>query len=364
MTLAGRKRLYTTITVAGLVLAFCVGYVLPLDRRLTTFDPWQTGDWLIDFSAGPVRRGLLGEAIFFFVSDGSSAVIVATLLQTSLALLLFLFVGALYLQSDRTPAWIMLVLSPAFLLFLPLDTLANARKELIALTALAGAAYSYRLGRANVGLWLAFPLFLAGVFSHEGLIVTAPAFAFLIWTAIPRRGAWPLLIAYGAATLGSLFLAVLRPGGASAVGTICESWTSRGIDDCSGSLSTLGVPLEVMTNHLWNELFPTYWIYLFPAGLAVIPLFAVRFLPRQWKVSLLVVAACAPLFFIAWDYGRWLFLITSQLSLLALARSKDLRPLRVPLYGAGLFVLVWGMDHWAEPIRHGVFVRFLNLFVS
>ncbi|NDI02205.1 MAG: hypothetical protein EBY57_10545, partial [Actinobacteria bacterium] len=276
MTLAGRKRLYTTITVAGLVLAFCVGYVLPLDRRLTTFDPWQTGDWLIDFSAGPVRRGLLGEAIFFFVSDGSSAVIVATLLQTSLALLLFLFVGALYLQSDRTPAWIMLVLSPAFLLFLPLDTLANARKELIALTALAGAAYSYRLGRANVGLWLAFPLFLVGVFSHEGLIVTAPAFAFLIWTAIPRRGAWPLLIAYGAATLGSLFLAVLRPGGASAVGTICESWTSRGIDDCSGSLSTLGVPLEVMTNHLWNELFPTYWIYLFPAGLAVIPLFAVR----------------------------------------------------------------------------------------
>ena len=125
----------------------------------------------------------------------------------------------------------------------------------------------------------------------------------------------------------------------------------------------LGVPLEVVTDHLWNELFPTYWIYLLPAGLAVFPLFAVRFLPRQWKVSLLVLAACAPLFFIAWDYGRWLLLITSQLSLLALARSKDLRPLRVPLYGAGLFILAWGVGHYGEPIRHGVFVWLLNLFV-
>ena len=355
---------YSVITLLGLAYAFYRGYLFPLPARLTSFDHWQVGDWLIDYSGGIVRRGLSGEVLFFLTPDGSSAVTVVVLLQLVLAALLFVAVGILYWRTDRGPVWMMLVLSPAFLLFPALDATGNTRKELLVLVALAGAALAYRSSRGEPGLWIAFPLFTIAVFSHEALVVTLPAFGYLAFTALSRQRAMRVMVAYAVAAAGAVLLAVLRPGDAQTAAEVCLAWNDRGITDCGGALAAVGMPLGDMVDHLINESFPGYWSYLLAAALASLPFFALRFFPRERFIGLVVVVAIAPLFVIGWDYGRWIFLVVAQLSLLALARPDRAQPMRVPLYGALAFILLWGFNHSGQAMSDGLAIRWLSSFLS
>jgi len=43
---------------------------------------WVTGDWLINYSAGFIRRGLTGEIIFFISPTGESVVTIVAITQS------------------------------------------------------------------------------------------------------------------------------------------------------------------------------------------------------------------------------------------------------------------------------------------
>ena len=254
----------------------------------------------------------------------------------------------------------MLVLSPAFLLFTALNTAANSRKELLVLAALGVASLSYRSARSELGLWIAAPLFVIGVFSHEALVVTLPAFAYLAFTSLSRKRAWRTMSVYAAAALGALLLVLLRRGDAQTEGLICASWNERGINDCGSALAALGMPASEMITVLVSSLFPSYWGYLLPIALATLPFFALRYWPRERLITVITIIAVAPLFVLAWDYGRWIFLVVAQLSLITLARPDRTEPMRVPLYGALAFISLWGMQHFGLPMTDGIGIRWLS----
>lgn len=355
---------YSTIAIVGLAYAFYRGYLYPLPARLGGFDHWQVGDWLIDYSGGIVRRGLSGEIFFLIAPQAPTAITAVVVFQTALAAALYILVGALYWQTDRRPVWMMLTLSPAFLLFPALDATGNTRKELLVLVALGIAAFAVRVGRSQLGLWLALPLFIAGVFSHEALVVTIPAFVYLALTSLDRRQATRVMLPFTAAALVALLMALVRPGDAQAAQSICASWNERGIDDCGGALAALAMPASDMISQLATQSFPTYWSYLLPAALATLPFFALRFWPRQRLITVIVILVAAPLFIVGWDYGRWIYLIVAQLSLLALARPERTEPMRVPLYAALAFILLWGFNHAGQPTSEGLGIRWLASLFS
>jgi len=331
-----------------------------LASRLRDFDAWQTGDWLIDYSGGLVRRGLSGEIISLFAPDGAAAISIVVTLQTALAALLFALVATLYLLTDRSPVWTMLVLSPSFLLFLALDPLGNGRKELLVLVGLAIVALGGRLGKPRLGLLIAFPIFLLSVFVHEALVVTLPAFIYLIFKFVPPQEAWRLALAFGATAVAGVTLALLRPGSRSVSERICETWNERGIDDCGGALAGMGTPIATEALNLYSLMFPAYWSYLVPGVLALVPFFVIRFLPGDWIITIVLMLAVIPLFLVAWDYGRWIFLVASQLSIISLAQARSLQPMRLPMYAALAYVLLWGFDHVGQPVTLGLGVRWLS----
>jgi len=358
------KVLYSVITFLGLALAFYEGYLRTLPLRLQQFDGWQVGDWLIDYSGGVVRRGLSGEIVFFFVPDGKAAIATVIVVQLVLAAFLYGVVGILYWMTDRGPAWMMLVLSPAFLLFPALNELGNSRKELLTLGALGVVVLAHRFGKTEPGLWIASPLFVLGVFFHEALVVTLPAFAYFAFKFTGAKRAWLISGAYGAAAIGALVLASARPGDSQVRTAICSSWNERGIDQCTGSLTAIGMSTPESITFLANSLYPTYWAYLLPVALATLPFFALRFWPAERTITIIVVLAALPLFAVAWDYGRWIFLIVAQLSLLTLAQPHRMKPMRVPLYGALAFILLWGFQHYGRPITDGLGSRWISDFPS
>jgi hypothetical protein len=353
---------YSLIGVIGLAITFLFAFVVPLRYRVATFHPWQTGDWLIDYSAGFVRRGLFGAILGTYDLDAIQLIASVALIQFILAGALYGAVAFLFWRTSGSPAWIMLVLSPAFMLFPLLNPDASARKELLGLVALAIVAVATSLSRTSLGALIAIPFFALAAFSHEVNIVMLPAFLYLIIMhggEIRRQLRYVLPVMYGLIGLVAGASALIESGDTQTVADICANWLSRGIPDCSGALLHLNQTPQEAQRFLLAELFPTYWGYLIPAALALVPLFAVRFLPKHWIIALIIFATSAPLFFIAWDYGRWIFIITAQLSLIALAidRRGGTTPVRVPLYAALAFILLWGVEHIGEPITPGLLVR-------
>lgn len=365
---------YPAIAFLGLAYAFYRGYLFPLHERISTFNNWQTGDWLINYSGGIVRRGFTGEVLFAFLDSQAQFLAAVAVIQVVLAGSLFTIVGLLYWRTSRGPVWLMVILSPAFLLFPALDLEGNARKELLVLVALALVALGISTGRVKLLSLVAFPLFAVGVLSHEALVLFLPSFLILFWfsrnqTQRVAHIRWMTAL-YSAISLVALVLAVLRPGDSETVAEICASWQGVGLGDCGGALPALTETAQSMQQTLLAEYFPSYWSYLLPLALAALPFFAQRFLPRHWVIALIIGVALLPLFVVAWDYGRWIFFWAAQMSLLTLALTSNSRlnppiePMRVPLIGALAFILLWGFNHAGTVMNDGLLIRWLASITS
>jgi hypothetical protein len=358
-------------TIAFVVIAIFALFTTSLNwwRQVTgdVFDPNQSGDWLLNYSGGFVRRGLFGEIIDTLVPKSVNMIVVTGAIQILLLVALFALVGALYLRSDRSPAWLMLCLSPAVLLFPAVNPEGAFRKELLALIVLGVLALGARNGITTSGLVIALSIYFLAVFSHEASIVALPGILFLVYffSATKREAltkAW-LALFIGISVIGFL-TSILVPSNQSRLQAICDSWIERGISECnSGALSSLTMSTQESISFLHSNYFPSYFAYLLIIALTLIPLFAVRFLPAEWRFSLVVLLFVLPLFLVAWDYGRWIYLAVSQLTLVALAlasRGKLKTPVRVPLVAALVYVLAWGFAWYETPWREGFAIQVLQ----
>ena len=338
-------------------------------------DGYGSGDWLLSYDGGIVRRGLFGTIILTITPESIWIVAVIALMQLLIMGLLFVLLFALFLRTDRSLAWVMVLMSPAVVLFSTIalrDPIAGPRKEIIAFVALAIVAMGYGKRTWYRWAWAGFPIFLLATWSHEALALLTPAFVYLIWKSSGRQANQVmrnvLIAAYSLTAAAALMIAVFFPGTSEIQQGICDAWAERGlITECSEQ-ATGALTLTSAEALEWfrTQLFPHYWEYLPVIALASIPLFVVRFLPRQWRITLVVLIFLAPLFVIAWDYGRWIYLAAMTLSILALAlgsRPDAPESMRVPLIAVLAFCLLWGFTGYtyATPVLvDGVLVEWLK----
>lgn len=328
----------------------------------TRFDGWSTGDWLISYDGGFVRRGLFGSLVLGLTPESFSVLTVVTAIQIALMGMLFGLLFLLYLRTSRSKTWAMVLLSPAGLMFFALgmaNEQAGPRKELLVMTALALVAMGFR--RSSWFPWAVggFALFTFATLAHEASALVLPAFAYLIFlgsggresTAKIRQRA--LIAAYSGVAAIAVVLAIIFPGNAGVQQAICEAWIGRGVmANCQGeALGSLTLTADRITEVFAAQLFPHYWEYLLVIALAALPLYAVRFLPQHGKATLIILAFLAPLFLIAWDYGRWILLAAMTLSILALALAADPnepQPMQVSTIGILAYCFLWGFPGYAN----------------
>jgi len=336
-----------TLLIAGLRLR---------DNAASGGSAWATGDWLINYSAGFIRRGLTGEIIFFMSPTGEFAVMIATVTQFVLIATIQVAALLLFLRTPRTPIWLMIVFSPAVGLFGLLNPEALTRKEIIPIAAMALMAIIFRAKLAPWFYTIPVLLLALGSFSHETSNFAVPAFLYLIFLEFKRHqisskafGILTSLIVIPAA-LG-LGLTVLSPGTSDQVTELCSFFTDRNLEQmCGGPLSYLDSSLIDGMNEisLW---FPNYLAYIPALVLATLPMALLR--PRRsiWVLLLVTYTFFIPLFLTGIDYGRWIFLATSLITfvLLATCNQNQISSVDVPLYAAILFIALWLLPYTGNP---------------
>lgn len=365
--MSAHHRARTTTWIAGLTLAVAWVWVAQAAWRQTLFSmhPWAMGDWAINLQGGLVRRGLLGELLY---SAGLSAHAAGQVIIGTQLLLLACLYGSsflLFLRTSRSPAWMMLLLSPAFTLFPLLSFDGGLRKEL--LTLVAASLLGMFVGRGSHPSWLVFPFFiyLAAVAGHETASLMLPVFLYLLWfgRSHGHLGQWTWRgwsIAFTLVAVAALTVALAFPGTSAQADAICRSWLSRGAaqEACTGSIAALGDEILNVVRQVSLQ-FPDYFSYVPLALLAALPFALLRAPKSVWILLGITYFALTPVLLTGIDYGRWIYLATAMTSILALTiRTKVVwQESRVPLLASVLYITMWSLPYTGPVTQTSLFTR-------
>ena len=290
---------------------------------------WAIGEWLINYQAGFIRRGLTGEvALLVGRALHVSPMTIVVLMQLLLYGLMLYAVWRL-LEGTDWELWVMaLVLSPATLAFQVLDPPAGFRKEEIHLAGLGMLLVLLmhpRVRNSHLVLYLSL-VCTAAVLSHEPLICYTPYYfgAVVIGRQSIRRGlsicVLPLLVCAGAA-----ILAVLRPGNFKMAQEICrsigEKLTDSAVGVCGGAIYYLGNNQGFARQELigFIHYFHYYRVYSVATLLSSIPIvMAIIALSRDRRLRFdlkilagtigVAGAGSLVLFLYSTDWGRWIYI--------------------------------------------------------
>jgi len=365
---------------------------------------WTIGDWLINYSAGFVRRGLPGEV--FLLLSRLLHVSVSRIALVIPALIYGIFLIGVYRLANplkRNLLWWAMLFSPATIPFIVLNANDIAfRKETLLLAALALFIYLLQRDTRDVTLGCALTIMLVTLtLSHEATIVCFPYFvaAIALVTGSSRRAlkvsAIPLIVACG------LFGVVSRhPGTPAQARAICQSvhgdWAEiprgklyPGMDGenglCAGSIAWIAEPVSFYEQQrAETRLVP---IYAPRIPFAFLPFcIALTLMYRKDKLrfevgwiagtALLCLLGSVGLFVVTLDWGRWIYMQAACLLLVTLLAAQRAQSFRLTdeaslmtsrriLLGLATFLycVTWTFPDSPLPPRHGYFssVRLMSV---
>lgn len=286
-------------------------------ERAAGCNGWTVGDWLINFDGGFVRRGL-GGYLILAISDviQLKANFTVAVLQGIFFLAYIIILGKLIYSKNINRWFLLMLLSPATLLFPVLDSSTAGRKEVL-LFCLFAVYILYLHKRPQISKTAVFAFsfcLLVGTFFHELVFFYSPYFIFAAYlksdihkTAFHFSKA--LLVVAGS------FLAIIPVylfGQTINGAVICEGLLERGllIDICKGVLE---FPQNFDTVSFFKE--KGYFLpYTFAFVLGLLPFFLFinnsKNLPVKKQTifwaSLICLLFSLPLFVLAIDWGRWI----------------------------------------------------------
>jgi hypothetical protein len=343
---------------------------------------WTTGDWLISYRAGFVRRGLTGS-ITYGLSDltGVNALYVAA--STQIFLFTALVAAILFMLSRLriTVPVAILAISPVFLL-MPFFIMKLAMtKEMIGFLAVALVG-TIAFCQQKWPFWVGVAVFAASGFAHEINAFLAPNLLVLLLILsttqiISHRQA----ALAGAVVVAFAVAAVLTSTLYSGTGmgdAICQVMLSYGgrPEFCGHQGPTVWLDRDIAygMHFTWAENVATgVWPWFVLGGLlSMAPFLLFRVVGdvdgRQTRLVILMafvgLLAFAPLFVIASDWGRWISMHVFCLTILTFVslrlglleeRFKNLHPAFL------VFGFVWAMPDYGAPLTLGNLQKIVSL---
>ncbi|MBI3403340.1 MAG: hypothetical protein HY048_18165 [Acidobacteria bacterium] len=384
----GRGQSRVALVASGVALAM-IGAVLARAafwHSLAEVAPINAGDFLISYAGGFVRRGLLGEMLYRlpFVTDMRRAEIAIKALSLVAYGASFALFASTVARSTRSLAITVLIALQPFLFGFPVLTGQWIKADLLLLLGFyvclrsLNAMSGWRLLAINL-------VSIAAIATHEtyGLTMLPLLIAVAASKNDPARRPWtralPKAVAVFAPAVAALGVVSAFRGDARVARGIQDAWAARGIvlrEDITPALFGLthhnvwrmGFDI-VFDNYSDKPFFFLFWGGVIVGSGALVSLAAglcvVRDaregppVPFDWHgacetaaVVGLTAVVFAPLFLMATDFGRWIFLWLAVAAVIAFSPARHdfvdfagralPRAVSTPLRGASLRVQRWG----------------------
>ena len=302
---------------------------------------WAVGDWLVNYSGGFVRRGLLGQGALLLGRNHLSPLVSLLVVQDLLYAVLLWTVWSLA-RTARWSFWLAaLLFSPATFAFVLLDPPFGFRKEILYFALLAislrlltpRANLSSGRGRSTLRVTVLLTIGCSVcVLSHEALLVFFPYLFAALWLGLKSFRRAALCFAIPAIVSVALFALVSHfPGNAHTSEAVCQSvggvLTDPPSGICGGSIQYLGrdanyahhqVVEEARKNHYAERMPWMILLALLPAALGI----GLRWRDRRPEGQILLTCAAiswvlsVTVFYYGTDWTRWVYIHATSLCLL------------------------------------------------
>lgn len=331
---------------------------------------WLSGDWLINYSGGFIRRGFLGEVsrqLYQFFNIDLLTFILNMKFFLYVLFLICLFVLTLVVKLNTFE--LLLLLSPWALLFDFYDPGGSGRKEVVlflffTIYTLLGTLFKTNIENTlkNWRFYFLPIAFIVILLTHEGLYFFLPLFLVVGMIqknnfSINPRSHIDFYLAFLVATLMNLITFLFFQGGKEQSVAICESILNANIDYslCKGAISSLaGFAYSFHYGYAVN-FFPVFLLSFIPIILYARSIFKVDDFYKFIFISLLVFIFTLPIYYLGVDWGRWIR-ITAFLTFIALlskrSRSKLFWNLSIPItkfffiFSPILYLTIWKIPHY------------------
>jgi len=320
---------------------------------------WAIGEWLINYNGGFVRRGLIGQLIVLSKLKGNALLILIFTLQLTLLTIIWVYLMFKLIKFRFSWTSILVVLHPCGLLMISWDQYLLVRKEIMGLSALILLILSFRSFRYQKIILLAsFALYLVSIFSSEVNIFIGPMFLYVLWNnrTKSQKIIYLFLVLFLISMFIAFFSAINFSGTLAQSVAICHKIQELSLNtetNCSGAVEMIGKSLSEATNQL-NANLPENLLFLIFLIVAIIPILSTDWAAKNKFLIVLTISSISPLFFIAWDYGRWLFLIIIIMSIFYdenPTKESSVKPFLG--YFVVIFLLFFGVGHTNNILSNG-----------
>ena len=313
---------------------------------------YQYEDWLINYSNGFVRRGLIGEILIKI-----SSIINFNLQYLVLFFLIFLLT-IFYKKSynliskiEYGKIYYFLIFSPFFFFFYIVNHSAGIRKEFLLYLFFIYLITDEKIDISKYKLYFYSLIFSILILIHEGLIFYLPFYLLFIIFISNRKNLKTIFYNLGLVISCSLFFALLSinfNGSDEHVVKICESLTYNVKESCvnGGAINHLKDGLSYSIKHVLKEhdtLSIFNWILITLFGFfPIIIIFKNSVFKNNYFINsylylktknfyiiflALSLVSILPLFIVAFDWGRWLSIYyhLTAFNLIYLIKSKKIK---------------------------------------
>jgi len=333
---------------------------------------WKTGDWLINYEGGFVRRGLIGQIIFELSGLGLNILWTAFAIQATVYLLVAYYTLEFFFEQERSAASLLLLASPAFIFLFPIyDTSGALKKEILVFLAFCLLMRSQQNGRISHSLALSsLAIYVIAAFSHEPCVLTIPFFIYPLLQNYRKQTEKRTRILYAAmfliASAVSLLCAIAFPGDAYTYKHICNSLVRAGLSDpiCSGSIVWIKHTMNDGVNRVLNFLKIYSYVYPLSFALAIIPIAITDWFRRNLLIVIIGFLSLLPLFLVAYDWGRWIHIYIFFITTLALNQPAGLtfHAKKIPWVSIPIYATAWYLPACCQPSFLGGFFSSVHYF--
>jgi hypothetical protein len=343
---------------------------------------YKTGDWLINYDYGFVRRGFIGSlftsAVKIFNLSSSGLVWTIFAVQNTFYILIFYFIQKIYLLNKKNYFTLLLFFSPAYILFPYYDFAGGYRKEIITFLAFTILTYHFcKQIKSTKIIWASLALYIIAILSHETAIFTLPFFLFIILkirknnllTVEKTRQFLILFIA--SASIGfvaSILSSLDAERNFTIVNNTCEYFLNLGFDKkiCETAFMFIS---RSFSEHLIDRISSIYSAITINSLLffvSILPVFFSDWIRNKENklIAIIGIIFILPLFIIAHDWGRWIHIYIFFLFTVILAdtNKNKYRNKIIPTFFVIGYLFLWSLPHCCTAqVGDGIFLKQLNI---
>lgn len=343
---------------------------------------YMIGYWLANYNYGFIKRGMAGHFLYLIssISEKISLVAVINTFVTCLYVILFYYIYYFFNSRKQNYLSYLLLISPAFVSFFIIDDVLIGRPEILGVLSFL---FLYKNYQKNNNLVYIFTIgfFAISFFSHSiNVFISLIGITFLLnknnFKFNSKVFFEVLLIII--VILVFIFSFLNNNDTKYIEKSLCADAQSLNIRDniCDGAIGWLGYSASsnIVNISFWqdpNQRFYKSYVLIFI--FALLPIFKSKWLKTNKKIFLLRTLCVLPIFYLAYDWGRyfWIFIFLNSV-MFFYENAEDHSELTFQkIYYMILFGSLWYLpgargirwDNWSQNLSSRVFICYIFILL-